>query len=95
MGIKLAQNLVGTNVINYLELSKDHGLMEIPAPDSWAGKPLKELNVRAKYGVNIMAVRHMGEEELAISPGADFVMKQGDHMVVVGRLDAIKSVREL
>lgn len=95
MGIKLAQNLVGTNVINYLELSKDYGLVEVPAPESWAGRLLKELNVRAQYGVNIIAIRHTGEDNLAIAPGGDFAVKPGDHLVVVGCLDAIKRVRSL
>lgn len=95
MGIKLAHNLVGTDVINFLELSQDYGLMEIPAPASWVGKCMKELNVRAKYGVNIMAVRHQGEEDLTVAPGGDFLFQSGDHLVMVGRLDAIKSIRKL
>ncbi|MCI8594182.1 MAG: TrkA family potassium uptake protein [Oscillospiraceae bacterium] len=95
MGLKLAHNLVGTNVINYLELSKDYGLVEIPAPQSWWGRHLSDLNVRAQYGVNIMAVRHQGEEDLTVAPGAAFEIKTGDHLVVVGRLDAIRHIRSL
>lgn len=95
MGIKLAQNLVGTNVINYLELSQDYGLVEVPAPADWAGKHLKELDVRAKHGFSIIAVRHQGEEDLNIAPGGDFCLQEGDHMVVVGKLDAVRTIRDM
>ena len=95
MGIRLAHNLVGTDVINFLELSQDYGLMEVLTPESWAGKPLKDLDVRARYGVNIIAVRHQGEEDLTVAPGGDFVLQGGDHLVVVGRTDAIKRIRKM
>ena len=95
MGLKLAHNLVGTDVINFLELSRDYGLMEIPAPESWTGKYLKDLNVRVEFGVNIMAVRHQGEEDLTIAPGGDFSLRSGDHIVVVGRMDSIKRIQKL
>ena len=53
---RLAKNLSSPNVLDYIELSDEYGIIEIPAPKDWVGKSLKELNVRAKLGVNIIAV---------------------------------------
>ena len=53
---RLARSLHSHNVLDYIELSEDYGILEIPAPKIWIGKTLKELNVRAKLGVNIIAV---------------------------------------
>ena len=57
MGVKLAQGLSSSNVLNFIELSDDYGIVELAAPRSWVGHTLKELDVRAKYGVNIIAIR--------------------------------------
>ena len=55
---RLARSLNSHNVLDYIELSEDYGILELPAPKDWLGKTLKELNVRAKLGVNIIAVEN-------------------------------------
>jgi len=52
---KLAQGLSTSNVLEYIELSADYGISEFEAPASWDGKSLRQLNVRARVGVNILA----------------------------------------
>ena len=79
---RLARNLSSHNVLDYIELSEDYGILEIPAPKSWIGKSLKELNIRAKLGVNIIAVESGGVTN--VSPPADFLIGVGDVMVVLG-----------
>ena len=67
--------------------------MELNTPRSWRGKTLAELNVRAKYHVNIIAVR--GEdEELNIAPGGDFALA-GGLVVVLGRMEYINRLHDL
>ena len=53
---RLARTLNSHNVLDYIELSEDFGILDVPAPKSWIGKSLRELNVRAKLGVTIIAV---------------------------------------
>ena len=53
---RLARSMYSHNVLDYIELSEDYGILEVPAPKSWIGKCINELNVRAKLGVNIIAV---------------------------------------
>lgn len=49
---RLARSMYSHNVLDYIELSEDYGILEVPAPKSWIGKCINELNVRAKLGVN-------------------------------------------
>ena len=90
---KLARSLSSPNVLDYIELSSDYGIIEVPAPAHWQGKTLKELNVRAKLGVNIIAVRCDGS--INVSPAADYCIKQGDIMVVLGDTIALEKVQKL
>ncbi len=91
--VRLARSLSSLNVLDYIELSEDYGIVEIPAPRSWHEKTLKELNVRAKLGVNILAVRRGGK--IDVSPAADFSICDGDVMVVLGDAVALDKVQKL
>ena len=91
--VRLARSLLSTNVLDYIELSQEHGIIEMPAPASWQGKTLKELNVRAKLGVNIIAVKQ--GEHINVSPAAEYTICSGDVMVVLGGMDALSAVQKL
>ena len=90
---RLARSLSSPNVLDYIELSDDYGIVEVPAPKSWYEKTLKELNVRAKLGVNIIAVRRDGK--INVSPAADFRIRKEDVMVVLGDTHALEAVQKL
>ena len=90
---RLAKNLSSPNVLDYIELSEEYGIIEIPAPRGWQGKSLKELNVRAKLGVNIIAVKRGGR--INVSPAADYQILEGDIMVVLGDTAALNAVQKL
>ena len=90
---RLARSLSSHNVLDYIELSPDYGILEVPAPKSWIGKSLKDLNVRAKLGVNIIAVE--SGKETNVSPSADYVVCSGDIMVVLGENKALEAVQKL
>ena len=90
---RLAKNLSSPNVLDYIELSEEHGIVELPAPKSWQGKSLKELNVRAKLGVNIIAVKK--GRDINVSPGADYRIAAEDVMVVLGDTAALDAVQKL
>jgi trk system potassium uptake protein TrkA len=92
-GARLARSLSSRNVLDYIELSQEYGIIEIPVPGSWKGKSLKELNVRAALGLNILAIRRGGQ--INVSPGADFIFEQQDIVVVLGDSTALKKVQKL
>ena len=92
-GSKLARSLSSHNVLDYIELSPNHGIVDIPAPKSWVGKTIRELNVRAKLGVNIIAVE--SNKVTNVSPAADYLIRTGDVMVVLGDNRSLEAVQKL
>ncbi len=82
MGVRAAHNLVSTNIIDYIELSPDYTIIEINPPKRWEGKTLKELNVRAKHGINIIAIKN--GTKINVSPTADYIVNSNDILVVIG-----------
>ena len=92
-GQRLARSLSTPNVLDYIELSDEYGIVDVPAPKIWAGQTLKELNVRAKLGVNILAIRRGGS--ITVSPSADFAIAQEDVLVILGDSRALKKVQKL
>ena len=91
--VRLAKNLSCPNVLDYIELSDEYGIIEVPAPKRWQEKTLRDLNVRAKLGVNIIAVKRDGK--IDVSPAADYTVQAGDVMVVLGDTDALNTVQKL
>ncbi|MBR2048344.1 MAG: TrkA family potassium uptake protein [Oscillospiraceae bacterium] len=90
---RLAHSLISPNVLEYIELSSDYGIVEVPAPKKWTGKSIKELNVRAKLGVNIIAVE--ADNRVNVSPSADYVICKDDILVILGAYDALSVVQSL
>lgn len=82
MGARLARSLAGENIIDYMELSARHSLMEIEALDEWVGHTLKESSIRSRYGVNVVAIRT--GKSIQVSPQGDDLIHDGDIMVVIG-----------
>jgi len=90
---RLGRSLFCHNVLEYIELSAEYGILEIPAPKKWVGKSLKELNVRAEMGVNILAVQ--SGKKTNISPSADYRIQQDDVLSVLGDNLALDRVQKL
>ena len=90
---RLGRSLFSHNVLDYIELSEDFGILDVPAPKSWIGKSLRELNVRAKLGVTIIAVENGGKTN--VSPTADYAVGEGDTLVMLGDNVALEKVQKL
>ncbi|MBE6977611.1 MAG: TrkA family potassium uptake protein [Ruminococcaceae bacterium] len=90
---RLAKSLSTPNVLDYIELSDECGIIEMPVPESWLGKDLRQLNVRAKLGVSILAVRRNGKMQMSLSPDTAFI--KGDVLVVLGDNQALRKVQKL
>ena len=90
---RLAKSLSTPNVLEYIELSEECGIIEIPAPKGWIGKSLRELNIRAKLGVNIIAIKTGDAFDVSLAP--DEPITAEDIMVVLGDTAALKAVQKL
>lgn len=82
MGVRVAHNLVSSSILDYIELSPDYSIIEIESPKEWYGKSMKELSLRSKYGINVMAIKR--QNEVNISPDADDVINKDDIVVAIG-----------
>jgi trk system potassium uptake protein len=82
MGERVAHQLLSPNVLNYIELSSEYNIEEIMVPPSMATKSLRELDLRANYNVNAIAI--LSNEDLIISPSPDQIIQNGDKLVVIG-----------
>lgn len=90
---RLARSLSTSNVLDYIELSDDYGIIEVPAPEKWIEKSLKELDIRAKWGINIIAVKQGGR--ISTFPAGDYRFCTGDVIVVLGDSATMKVVQKL
>jgi trk system potassium uptake protein TrkA len=82
MGIRIANNMISTNVLDYLELSDEHSIVEIIASKKMDGKTLIELDVRAEFGCNVVAIKR--KNQIMVSPMAMEVIQEGDILIVIG-----------
>ena len=94
MAVRLARNLSDVDVLNFIELSKDFSVVERRCPLQWQGGTLRGLNIRAKYRLNVVAVRRENGETV-ISPDGDFLLQAGDCLVVLGGNQEIERMEKL
>lgn len=82
MGRRIAHNLISNNVLDYLELSDEHSIVEIVVNNKLSGHTLIDLDIRAKYGINIVAIKR--GKEIFVSPQADEVIHKEDILILIG-----------
>ncbi len=82
MGVRVAHSLASPNVLEYLELSPQYTIDEVRVPERLDGRTLGELELRAKFGVNVLLI--LRDSQLLISPSGDVRLRSGDVLVVVG-----------
>ena len=82
MGRRIANNMISTNVLDYLELSDEHSIVELIASKKMDGKTLIEMDVRAKFGCNVVAIKR--ENQIIVSPMAIEIIQEGDILIVIG-----------
>ncbi|MBQ8287296.1 MAG: TrkA family potassium uptake protein [Clostridia bacterium] len=84
MGEKLAHTLDKQDVFEYLRYSEDYSIVEEKVPASWVGKSMIELDLRRKYGINIIAINEAGNGKINISPAPDRQFVDGDVVTLIG-----------
>lgn len=82
MGERVANQLLSPNMLNYIELSKEFSIEEIMIPSRMAGKNLRDLDLRAKYGVSVIAI--VRNSEIIFSPPSEQIIEKEDILVVIG-----------
>lgn len=90
MGIRVARNLISTNILDIIEFAPDYSIVEVATMDDWVGRSLKDLKLPNKYGITVIAIK--GGETINISPYAEDIIKEGDVLIVIGQNKALKNL---
>jgi len=95
--VRMAHSLVVPNVIDYISLSRDFSIIEIPAPQMFVGRTLREIDLRAKHGLTLIAIKRTvnGIVTTDVSPSADERMLAGDTVALVGSNKALVALERL
>jgi len=98
MGKRVAHSLSHRNVIDFLDISSDHSVMEIIVPKKWMNKSIAKNNLRRKYGITVISIKSEKSEEnsgigtVNFSPDADTVLREGDIITVIGKKKNLDSM---
>lgn len=92
MAIRIAHQLVSKKIIDYIELSQEYSIAEVVASRKLHNKNLIELDIRKRFGCNIVAIQR--GEEIMVSPSPDKIILEGDILVVIGRNEDISRFDE-
>ena len=76
------------HILDYIKLDEDHAIFEITVPRDWVGKTVGEIDIRKRYGINIMAVKENGHMNLSVTP--ETVLSGNRTMLVLGEHRAIQ-----
>jgi trk system potassium uptake protein TrkA len=90
---KVAKSIISPNVIDFLPLSDDYMIFEIAPPNSFLGKTIGDLQLRSRYRIDVIAIRDIVSDKFHMVPPADFVIKDGEILVVVGREKDIQQIK--
>ncbi len=82
MGVRIANSLISGSIVEHIQLSPEYSIVEIVSLPAWNGKTIREINMRAAYGINVIAIER--DKEISITPGPDFLLLKNDILVVVG-----------
>lgn len=94
MGERVAHNLIATNLLEFIELSPEYSIIELAVPHIWVGKNLRDLNLRVKYGVNVVALKSSSNNKINAAPMADEEIKEDTILVIIGSNDGIKKMEK-
>lgn len=82
MGRRIAHSIISNNILDYLELSDEHSIVEVIAGEKMIGKSLIDLDIRATYGCNVVAIKR--GKGINVSPNANMVIEKNDILIVIG-----------
>lgn len=106
MGLRLARRVSSTHILHHLDISENHTISEVIVSSSFVGKSIRDLNLRSKFGVNIVGIKkkiprvtnegeNVFEEKYVDFPSPDDVIATGDVLVMVGSERAVLEIERL
>lgn len=91
---RLATQLINRNLLDFIPLSENYMVMQITPPDWAIGKTLLQLDLRKRFGIFVIAVKEHVPERTAFLPGPEFIVKDSDALLVIGKKDSLESLEK-
>jgi len=95
MALRVSRGLSHPNILDFIPLADEFDLVQVGPPREFIGKSLKELNLRAKFSVHIIAIKELVPENFLLVPPANFVIKDSDILIMLGKSEDIKRIKAL
>ncbi len=86
MGVETAKGLLNKNIIDMVDIDDEYSIVEVAVPKSWIGKTLVELDVRRRFHVNILGIRH-SDNHLKVNPSTTYRFQPNDHLLIMSDSD--------
>ena len=95
MARRVARNLSTPDIVEFLPMAEGFELIQLSAPRAFISKSLKDINLRALHNVHIIAIKELVPENFILAPAADFVIKDSDVLIMLGKSDDIERIKAL
>jgi trk system potassium uptake protein len=95
MAVRISRGLSRPNILDFIPLADGFDLVQVDPPRGFIGKSLKDLNLRAKYNVHIIAIKELVPENFLLVPAANFVIKDSDILIMLGKSENIQHIKAL
>ncbi len=89
---KVARSLISPNVLDYIPISGEYTICEMAPPSSFYGKTIGDLHLRSKHHIDVIAVKEVLSDQVRMVPRADYVVKDSDILVVIGKEQDIQKI---
>ena len=93
MAAKIARSLISPNVMDYIPLTREYTICEIAPPASFVGRSIAEIQLRKRYNIGLLASRDVLTDQISMIPGGEFVVKDSDILVVIGKEKDIQNLK--
>ena len=95
MAVRVSRGLSQPNMLEFIPLADEFDLVQMGSPRAFIGKSLKDLNLRAKYNVHVIAIKELVPENFILVPPADFLIKDSDILIMLGKTKDIRRIKAL
>jgi trk system potassium uptake protein TrkA len=92
MAERIAHNIISSNILDYIELSSEYSIMEVAALEEWKNKSLGQLDMRRRYGINVLAIKH--GDKINVFPKAEDIINYDSVIIAVGHNDDLDRIRD-
>jgi len=93
--VRIARSLSRPNIMDFIPLADDYDLVQVDPPREFIGKNLRDLRLRDQYNVHIIAINQLVPEKFILVPSPDFVIKDSDILIMLGKSEDIRKIRVL